>query len=101
LLRDEGMLFWFFDHMALRLAIAGHFRDAALLSGYADSLFCKFGRPREPVGQQAVSRLSEILRASLSDDEIEQLRGIGEQLGEDRVIAIALRTRDGRDMRSQ
>ena len=92
LLRDEGMLFWFFDHMALRLAIAGHLRDAALVSGYADCVFRKFGRPREPVGQEAVNRLSEILRTLLSDDEIEQLRGIGKQLGEDRVIAIALRT---------
>ncbi|HEX4080480.1 MAG TPA: winged helix-turn-helix domain-containing protein [Rhizomicrobium sp.] len=101
LLRDEGMLFWFFDHMALRLAIAGQFRDAAQISGYADCVFRKFGRPREPVGQQAVSRLSEILRASLSDDEIEQLREIGNHLSEDRVIAIALRTQDGGDMRSQ
>src|ERR1700722_1184882 len=96
LLRDEGMLFWFFDHMALRLAIAGHLQDAALLSGYADSVFRKFGRPREPVGQKAVNRLSEILRTSLSDDEIEQLREIGIQLGEDQVIAIALRTQTNR-----
>ncbi len=101
LLRDEGMLFWFFDHMALRLAIAGQFRDAALISGYADSVFCKFGRPREPVGLQAVSRLSELLRTSLSGDEIEQLHGVGKHLGEDRVIALALRTQDRLDMRSQ
>ena len=85
LLRDEGMLFWFFDHMALRLAIAGHLRDAALVSGYADSVFRKFGRPREPVGQEAVNRLPEILGASLSDYEIEQLREIGKQLGEIRL----------------
>jgi hypothetical protein len=76
--------------MALRLAIAGHVRDAALLSGYADCVFRKFGRPREPVGQQAVNRLPEILRTSLGNDEIEQLREIGEHLSEDRVIAIAL-----------
>jgi hypothetical protein len=75
--------------------------DAALLSGNADSVFRKFGRPREPVGQQAVSRLSEILRISLSSDEIEQLREIGKHLSEDRVIAIALRTQDQPDMRSQ
>lgn len=96
LLRDEGMLFWFFDHMALRLAIAGHLRDAALLCGYADAVFRKFGRPREPVGQEAVRRLSEILRTSLPGDEIEQLRGIGKHLGEDRVIAIALGTQANR-----
>ena len=91
LLRDEGMLFWFFDHMALRLAIAKHLQDAALLSGYADSVFDKFGRPREPVGQEAVDRLSEILEKALSNDEIEQLRAVGKSLGEDRIIAVALR----------
>jgi tetratricopeptide (TPR) repeat protein len=96
LLRDEGMLFWFFDHMALSLAIAGHLRDAALLSGYADSVFRRFGRPREPVGQQAVNRLSEILRTSLSRDEIDQLREVGQHLSEERVIAIALRSRVNR-----
>jgi tetratricopeptide (TPR) repeat protein len=92
LLRDEGMLFWFFDHMALGLASAGHVRDAASVSGYADSLFRAFSRPREPIGQEAVNRLSKILRASLSSDDVEQLRGMGKHLGEDRVIALALRT---------
>jgi len=91
LLRDEGMLFWFFDHMALRLAVAGQIRDAALLSGYADSVFRKFGRPREPIGQEAVNRLEEILRTSLSGEEVEQLRCLGKRLDEDRIVALALR----------
>jgi hypothetical protein len=85
------MLFWFFDHMALRLAVAGQIRDAALLSGYADCVFRKFGRPREPIGQEAVNRLEEILRTSLSGEEVEQLRSLGERLDEDRIIALALR----------
>jgi tetratricopeptide (TPR) repeat protein len=90
LLRDEGMLFWFFDHLALRLALAGNVKDAALVSGYADSLFKEFGRPREPVGQEAVDRLARILHASLSENEVQQARAIGGQLSEDRVIALAL-----------
>ena len=90
LLRDEGMLFWFFDHLALRLALAGNVKDAALVSGYADSLFKEFGRPREPVGQEAVNRLERILRTSLSNSEVQQARTIGAQLSEDRVIALAL-----------
>lgn len=92
LLRDEGMLFWFFDHMALGLASAGQIRDAALVSGYADSLFREFSRPREPIGQEAVKRLSEVLRTSLPSDEAEQLRGMGKNLSEDQVIAFVRRT---------
>lgn len=92
LLRDEGMLFWFFDHLALRLGLSGHIKDAAMLRGYADSLFRQFGRPREPVGQEAVARLSKLLEKSLSHDEAEQLFQIGKQLGEDRIIALALGT---------
>ena len=90
LLRDEGMLFWFFDHLALRLALVGNIKDAALVAGYADSLFKEFGRPREPVGEEAVNRLERILRAALSGSEIQQARAIGAQLSEDRVIALAL-----------
>jgi predicted ATPase len=90
LLRDEGMLFWFFDHLALRLALAGRIGDAALVAGYADSLFREFGRPREPVGEEAVRRLSKLLETSLAADAIEDLRGIGKQLSETQVVALAL-----------
>jgi len=90
LLRDEGMLFWFFDHLALRLALAGDVRDAALVSGYADLLFEQFGRPREPVGQEAVHRLSRILKTALPGSEADDLHRMGKQLNESRVIALAL-----------
>ncbi|HVU21405.1 MAG TPA: winged helix-turn-helix domain-containing protein [Rhizomicrobium sp.] len=91
LLRDEGMLFWFFDHLALRQGIAGQTKDAAIVAGYADALFQEFGRPREPVGQEAVRRLSEILGASLPADEETELRRMGSQLNEQQVLAAALR----------
>ena len=87
LLRDEGMLFWFFDHLALRLGLAGRLKDAAMLSGYADSVFREFGRPREPVGREAVARLSKLLDA---DPEAAQLRRMGGQLGEAQAVALAL-----------
>jgi tetratricopeptide (TPR) repeat protein len=90
LLRDEGMLFWFFDHLALRLALAGNVKDAALVAGYADLLFKEFLRPREPVGREAMNRLQNILRTLLSDREAQQARAIGAQLSEDRVIALVL-----------
>lgn len=89
LLRDEGMLFWFFDHLALRLALAGRPKDAALLSGHADRVFREFGRPREPIGQEAVERLAELLK---DEPDLAHLRRTGAQLGEDRVLALALST---------
>jgi predicted ATPase len=90
LLHDEGMLFWVFDHLALRLALSGQVSDAALVSGYADSLFRQFARPREPIGQEALNRLSEILKTSLSRDEIEQFRQMGEHLDENKIVALGL-----------
>jgi hypothetical protein len=90
LLRDEGMLFWFFDHLALRSALAGRTKDAALISGYADALSREFGRPRDPVGREAVKRLTSLLKQSFSDIEIEQLARIGAQLSEMQVVNLAL-----------
>ncbi len=90
LLRDEGMLFWFFDHLALRAGLAGRTKDAALISGYADALSREFGRPRDPVGRQAVDRLAALLKQSFSDAEIEQFTRIGAQLSEAQVVNLAL-----------
>ncbi len=90
LLRDEGMLFWLFDHLALRSGLAGRARDAALIAGYADTVFREFSRPREPIGQEASNRLATLLKAELSDQEIEQFGRMGAQLSESQVIALAL-----------
>lgn len=90
LLRDEGMLFWFYDHLALRLAIAGRPKDAALLSGYADRVFREFGRPREPIGRDAIDMLEDRLRLALPSGERDQLRRMGGQLSEDQAVSLAL-----------
>src|SRR5690349_6661172 len=37
LLRDEGTLSWHFDHLALRAALDGRMRDAAIIAGYANA----------------------------------------------------------------
>jgi predicted ATPase/DNA-binding winged helix-turn-helix (wHTH) protein len=90
LLRSEGMLFWFFDHLALRAALTGRTKDAALISGYADALSREFGRPRDPIGRQAVERLETLLKQSFSRQEIEEFGRIGAQLSEAQVMSLAL-----------
>jgi tetratricopeptide (TPR) repeat protein len=90
LLREQGMLFWFFDHLALRAAFAGRVKDAALISGYADLLSREFSRPRDPMGRQAVDRLAALLKESFSDADIEQFARIGAQLSETQVVNLAL-----------
>ena len=87
----KGMLFSVLSiiwHFVWRSRAAS--KDAVLLSGYADSLFGEFGRPREPVGQEAVDRLTEFLKGLLPEHEIGQLRRMGEQLTEDQIVSLAL-----------
>lgn len=90
LLRDEGVLFWLFDHVALRAALAGRMKDAAHIAGYADAVHEKFGRPREPMGQRALVRLDGLLRGALTADQTVQFRRMGARLTEDQALALAL-----------
>jgi tetratricopeptide (TPR) repeat protein len=90
LLRDHGALFWLFDHLALRVALAGRARDAALIGGYADAVHEKSGHPREPMGRQARARLGALLHEALPEEEIAQLTSLGAQLSEDQTLIIAL-----------
>jgi predicted ATPase/DNA-binding winged helix-turn-helix (wHTH) protein len=92
LLRDSGVLFWLFDHLALRAALAGRARDAAHIAGYADAVHETFGRPREPMGRRAVDRLDALLQDAISDRQITELRRIGAQMTEDQALGIALRS---------
>jgi tetratricopeptide (TPR) repeat protein len=90
LLRDEGELFWLFDHLALRAGLAGRMTDAALLAGYADAACRTFEHMREPVGRHAMEHLSLLLRDALPDGDMAELSRLGEQLSEDQAIALAL-----------
>jgi len=91
LLRDEGTLFWIFDHLALRCALVGRVTDAALLGGYADCIYRKNGYSRWPMGARAMERLRALLCEGLADSEIARLRGIGAALSEDQAMTLALR----------
>lgn len=89
-LRDEGMLYWLFDQLSLLAALSGRAKDAALLAGYADAVYEKLGRTREPMGRHAMERLASVLRDSLQENEIAELQHLGAQLSEDQATRIAL-----------
>jgi tetratricopeptide (TPR) repeat protein len=90
LLHDHGMVFGLFDHLALRAGLTGRTTDAALIAGYADSIYRASSRPREPIGRQAIERLAVLLREALSEDEVARLAHLGAQLSEDQVMTVAL-----------
>jgi len=90
LLREDGALFWLFDHFALHGALAGRAKDAALLAGYADAAYRRVGRQREPMGCNAVERLAMLLRETLPAEEISRLRELGARLSEDQALTLAL-----------
>lgn len=91
LLRDEGMLFWLFDHLALHAGLAGRVNDAARLAGYSDAVYKTHDHPREPIGCRAIGRLAQILRDRLCEEEILQLAQEGALLNEDLALTLALR----------
>ncbi len=91
LLRDEGALFWLFDHFALRCGLVGRMTDAALLAGYADNVYRNNDHSRWPMGLRAVERLRLLLLDALPDDENIRLRKAGAALSEDQAMTLALR----------
>jgi hypothetical protein len=91
LLRDNGMLFPIFDHLALRACLAGRSKDAARIAGYADSVFQGATRQREPIGRHAVKRLTDLLSKVSSATEVEQLKSEGACFNEDQALALATR----------
>ncbi|HEX4077386.1 MAG TPA: winged helix-turn-helix domain-containing protein [Rhizomicrobium sp.] len=91
-LREEGLLFWLFDHLALRAALAGRARDAVLIAAYANAIHHKSGRAREPMARRAVERTRLLLREALPEEQIAELDRLGTQLSEDQAIAIALKS---------
>jgi len=91
LLRDEGILFSLFDHLALRSALAGRITDAVLLAGHADEAHRQNGHARWPMGVRAVERLRTLLHDALPEDEITRLRVLGAALSEDQAMTLALK----------
>lgn len=74
LIREDGRLFWLFDHLALNVVLAGRAKDGALIAGYADAVHQKIGCMREPMGRRAVEGLGLLLREALPDAAAELCR---------------------------
>jgi len=90
LLQENAMLFWLFDHLALRLALAGKTHDAARVAGYADAEVGKLDRSRDPVGIRAMERIDKLLRRTLRAGQLNELKKEGALLKEEQVLALAL-----------
>jgi len=90
LLRDQRELFWLFDQLALRSALAGLLTDAALLAGYAEAIRKENSHPRWPIAQRASDRLDQLLKCGLPDEEVQRLKGVGARLSEDQAVVLAL-----------
>lgn len=90
LLRDDGRLFWLFDHLSLCAVLDGRAQDAAIVYGYSEATYRRLGRTREPMARHAVGRTISILRNTFRQKEIDHLCGLGAQLSEDQALALAL-----------
>jgi tetratricopeptide (TPR) repeat protein len=90
LLRDEGYVWIFADHVALRAALAGHGSDAARIAGYADAVRAQKQAPREPTEARARARLQTWLEERIGPSELGRLFAAGAELGEDDVCRLAL-----------
>jgi hypothetical protein len=90
LLRDQGNAWVLLDHVALRAAAAGKFRNAAQIAGYADAANAANETSRQPNEARARDRLQKILSGKLTHQELERLFVEGAKLSEDEVCRIAL-----------
>lgn len=94
LLREEGAHWFFFDPLALRVALIGRIEHAAQLAGYSDASFlAQTGdttSPRAPGKARARARLLDLLHAKLHPDDLARLLAEGAKLGDDEACRIAL-----------
>jgi predicted ATPase/DNA-binding winged helix-turn-helix (wHTH) protein len=90
LLREDGSAWIFFDHVALRAALAGKVRDAARLAGYANHIWAAKEAERQPNEGRARKRLQVVLGENLAPDQLESLLAEGAKLSEDEACRLAL-----------
>jgi tetratricopeptide (TPR) repeat protein len=78
------------EHLALACALEGNLPRAALLEGYADAVFRKYGFIREITERITYDRLSRLLEEGLPPDERARLLAEGAALAPDAAISLAL-----------
>jgi predicted ATPase/DNA-binding winged helix-turn-helix (wHTH) protein len=90
LLRVQGYAWYFFDHVALRSALAGRIATAARLTAFVDATYAAKQTTREPNEARVRERLHAMLRAKLAPAELQRLLAQGATLDEDEACRMAL-----------
>jgi hypothetical protein len=78
------------DHLALRAALAGKHRDAALLAGYTDAAHAARQATRPPNEARARDRLRALLRETFLPEELERALAEGAKMSDDEASRLAL-----------
>jgi predicted ATPase/class 3 adenylate cyclase len=77
------------EHLALVIALHGDLTRAAELGGFANVVLARQGFEREHTEQVSHDRLSALLRAGLSPDELSRLTAAGAALTPEAAIALS------------
>jgi hypothetical protein len=79
------------DHLALRAALTGKHKDAALLAGYTDAAHAARQAIRPPNEARACNRLRALLRKIFVSEELERLLSEGAKMTDDEAGRLALK----------
>jgi predicted ATPase/DNA-binding winged helix-turn-helix (wHTH) protein len=90
LMEELGFAWINMDHFALRAALAGKIANAALLAGYASSVYAAKETSRGPNELRAHKRLQALLQEQLTPDQIERFAAEGANLAADEACRLAL-----------
>jgi predicted ATPase/DNA-binding winged helix-turn-helix (wHTH) protein len=90
LLKEFGLVWYPLDHLALRAALAGKVRNAALLVGFSDAAYTTRKMSRQPNEVRAHERLQNILRKNLAPAVLAGLLDEGAALNEEQACVMAL-----------
>jgi hypothetical protein len=89
--RDELLIAYALQHLALLAAFGGDAWRGAQLLGYVDAQYTALGMQREPTEQWGHDKLMAALREQLSEAEIEKLAAQGAAWSEDQAVEEALK----------
>ena len=90
LLKDGGYAWLYFDHLALRAALAGNFVTAAKLTAHADLAFAAKQSPRQQIASRAYARARVLLAQKLAPDELARLLAEGGKMSDEDACRLAL-----------
>jgi tetratricopeptide (TPR) repeat protein len=89
-LRDAGIAWKYYDHMALRAALVGKHHEAARILGYTEKMYEARGILRAPHHSRAEQRVMSLLKERLDEKSVEKLGRAGATLDEDAIFALVL-----------